>query len=235
MTAAGIVSEIWRYPVKSMQGERLERATFSELGLEGDRRWALRDVRSGKLVSAKQNRNVLFGSARLEGEDVVMDLPDGGANASDWLGREVTLERADGRDAGVYEMYLDPTDETSPLLEITTPAGTFLDAAPVHLMSRSSAGSWDPRRFRPNLLIDTAESGFPEDGWVGSAVRIGQVVLTIVMPTLRCGIPGRAQPGFESDLDVVRTLKAERQTLLGVYALVDRPGEISVGDAVEPA
>lgn len=229
------MSEIWRYPVKSMQGERLERGTFTELGLEGDRRWALRDVRSGKLVSAKQDRNVLFGSARLVGEEVVLDLPGGGEDLSDWLGREVTLEPADGRGTGVYEMYLDPTDETSPLLEITTPAGTFLDAAPIHLLSRSSAGSWDPRRFRPNLLIDTAEPGFPEDGWVGNAVRIRQVVLTIVMPTLRCGIPGRAQPGLQPDLEVVRTLKAERQTLLGVYALVDRPGEISVGDAVEPA
>ena len=48
------VSGLWRYPVKSMGGERLETVTLTAAGIDGDRRWAVRDLETGKVASAKR-------------------------------------------------------------------------------------------------------------------------------------------------------------------------------------
>lgn len=248
----GRVQEIWRYPVKSMQGERLAEAAVSELGIDGDRRLALRDVASGKLVSAKQNRDILGAGATLVDGRATIRLPDSREIADDdseidavlsqWLGRDVVLERAGPDTSGVYDFYADPEDETSEVIEFWTPDGTFLDAAALHLMTdaslRTAAGeypesTWDLRRFRPSVLLEVDGEGYVEDEWVGSTLRVGAVDTTIIMQTIRCGIPGRAQPGLDADGQVVATLKRARRSLLGVYAAVDKPGIVAVGDAVE--
>jgi uncharacterized protein YcbX len=54
--AVGTVAGLWRFPVKSMRGERLERAEFTERGLVEDRAYALIDTDTGKVVSAKSTR-----------------------------------------------------------------------------------------------------------------------------------------------------------------------------------
>ena len=246
------VAEIWRYPVKSMQGERLERGMVGELGLDGDRRWALRDTATGKLVTGKQNRDILMASARLDGDGVLVTLPDGtellgGAPGvddalSEWLGRAVTLQHAGGETSAVYDYYIDPEDETSEVVEFPTPDGTFLDASAIHILTTASVSAiaafaprsdWAVRRFRPTILADSGgEAGFVEDGWVGSEWRVGEVTVDVLMPTIRCGIPGRAQPGIDADMEIVRSLRRDRNALLGVYAAVTTPGEIRVGDEI---
>jgi len=250
---AARVLEIWRYPVKSMQGERLAEGRLTELGLEADRHWALRDRRTGKLVSAKQDRNILFASSRLAGEEVEITMPDGriltaatpgvDAELSAWLGRDVTLEVAEPTTSGVYDLALDPVDEASETVEYPTPDGSFLDAGAVHLLSNSSlrtmattapTSNWDKRRFRPTLLIEVdGEAPYPEDEWVGSAVRVGETTLTVLMPTIRCGMPGRGQPGLEAEPDVVRVTKQAHNSLLGVYAMVDVEGVVREGDEIQ--
>ena len=60
--------EVWRYPVKSMGGERLDACLISDRGLESDRRWALVDGvanRAGKLLSIRQDERLMTYSARL--------------------------------------------------------------------------------------------------------------------------------------------------------------------------
>jgi uncharacterized protein len=52
--AVGSVVALWRYPVKSMAGERLEVATIDADGIDGDRRSAVRDIETGKIASAKR-------------------------------------------------------------------------------------------------------------------------------------------------------------------------------------
>lgn len=247
----GRVREIWRYPVKSMQGERLASGHFTPLGLDGDRRWALRDLATGKLISAKQNRQVLEAGAELDGGRLSIRLPDGTRLAEDqaginevfsqWLGRGVVLEHAGPSTSGVYEFYTDPEDENSEPIEFSTPDGTFLDAAALHILTTSSLHSisgshpgstWDQRRFRPTFLVEVDADGYVEDGWVGSSIGIGAVEATVVSQTIRCGIPGRAQPNLDADGEIVRILKQSRRSLLGVYAAVDVAGEVSEGDPV---
>ena len=95
------VAQLWRYPVKSMQGEPLDTAVLEADGLRGDRTWALRDVTTGKVLTARREPRLLMATARLtDTGDPVVTLVDGttvigtgaavDAALSQWLGRTVT-------------------------------------------------------------------------------------------------------------------------------------------------
>lgn len=127
------------------------------------------------------------------------------------------------------------------LARFATPPGTFVDLGPVHLMSSTSLASlaaddepYDVRRFRPNVLVDFEQhdAAFPEAAWVGGDVAIGTAVLRVTIPTIRCVVPTRPQPGLELDRGLTRRLAERTDRFLGVYADVTRPGLLRVGDAV---
>lgn len=156
----GTVAALFRYPVKSMLGERLAEAAVGERGLAGDRARAVVDVATGRVASAKAPRRwkaMLACAAAGAGADTRVTLPGGdelGADdprladrLGDLLGRPVAvretaapgteLERAvpesvlrDGVDAEVEAVTLEIGAEA--------PAGTFFDFAAVHLITRAS-------------------------------------------------------------------------------------------------
>src|SRR5215472_17209167 len=75
-----IVREVWRYPVKSMAGERLDECAITDVGLEGDRRWAMIDhtpERDGKWFNIKQHAPLMTYKARLNGTGLEVTAPDG--------------------------------------------------------------------------------------------------------------------------------------------------------------
>jgi len=248
------VAALWRHPVKSMQGESIEGSDLGASGLAFDRRWGVVDVESGKVLSAKREGKLMMAAARLTGEAPEVRLPDGDWTPitdpsldealSGWLGRPVELHAADAASPAGYQMNVDATDDTSPMIELPCPPGTFLDALPVHLLSTASLramqphhpdGEWDVRRFRPTVLIETDEAdGFPEDAWIGSSIQVGGAEVTVVAPTVRCVMTTRPQPGLERDLDIVKAVNRDHESNLGVYAVVSRPGPVAIGDAVTP-
>jgi uncharacterized protein YcbX len=230
------VAELWRYPVKSLQGERLESADVSPDGLEGDRRFAIYDVETGFGLTARRVPELLFASARLlTGGGVEITLPDGSVATGDdalsaWLGRPVTLRSAA---ADVARRYEDPVDfereATSEWAPFLGAAGAFHDSsrARVSLVSTGTIGAWDRRRFRSNVLLD----GEGEDALVGSHVTLGGAVLDVTMQIGRCVMTTRPQPGgIERDLDVLRTIASERGACLAIGALVTQAGTVRVGD-----
>src|ERR1700716_3771269 len=76
----GTVAEVWRYPVKSMAGERLDSCAITEAGLEGDRRWALVDGtvnRAGKLFTNTQDARLMTYKARLVDDGVEVQTAGG--------------------------------------------------------------------------------------------------------------------------------------------------------------
>src|SRR5919201_6484198 len=103
------VLELWRYPVKSLQGERLDSVTVTSDGLEGDRRFAIYDVETGFGLTARRVPELLFASARLRDDGgVEITLPDGSPARDDdalseWLGRRVTPCSHDARGPRRYE------------------------------------------------------------------------------------------------------------------------------------
>ena len=248
----GIVSELWRHPVKSMQGERLDESTVLATGFDRDRTWALKDVATGKVLTGRRTPALLDAAARLgpDGEPVVT-LPDGteldGRSAatddalSTWLGQPVRLVASAEDGARAIEMFEDATDDTSPVAEWTMPTSTFVDVEPLLLLTTASLrkgselhpeGQWASRRFRPNVLIDVDGTDWVEDQWRHREIWIGEVVLRGSIPCLRCSMVTRPQPGLERDLDVFKVLAKDHGSAMGLWATVVEPGTVRAGDAV---
>ena len=232
------IAELWRFPVKSLQGERLDSVAVTAAGLHGDRRFAIYDVESGLGLTARRVPELLFASARMRADSSVeITLPDGSPARdddalSDWLGRPVLLRSAATEAARRYENVVDFEHEsTSDWEPFEGAAGAFHDSsgARVSLLSTGTIGSWDPRRFRANVMLD----GEGEDALVGSTVTLGEATLEVGMRIKRCVMTTRPQAGsIERDLDVLRTIARERDARLAVGALVIDQGTIRVGDAL---
>lgn len=121
----GTVNSVWRFPVKSMRGERLDQVEVTRRGIVGDRAFALIEVDTGKVVSAKSVRHfpdvlncrASFVTAPQSGHDlppVQIDFPDGTSVRSDstdvdqklsaWFKRKVTLAKT-APDDFTIDMY----------------------------------------------------------------------------------------------------------------------------------
>jgi uncharacterized protein YcbX len=253
------VGALWRYPVKSLQGGRVDTLDVTPTGVVGDRRWGIVPVDADKVLSAKRVPELLDATA--DGDTLV--LPDGtrihiddpGVHAalSAWLGREVVVRSTSDSAGLAYDMTFDPPNDDAEVFAIPVPPGTFLDLAAVHLLTTATLDGcrsarpdldWDVRRFRPNVVVNVTGEPFVEDTWAGRELQLGEVVLRITQPTVRCAMPLRAQPPHDSDPssaalarqpelhDALVELNASFPNHLGVYAEVVTPGTIGVGDPV---
>lgn len=234
------VAEIWRFPIKSMQGERLERCRIDEGGVIGDRAFALRADSMRLIGTAKYFADLLRCQARY------LDEPDGTAPAP----VEITLP--DGS-----RLRSDAEDATTQISQSLggrfslwpAPPGGAKDDAPIHLLTDASLATLrsllpdsvvDSRRFRANFVLDMVADtlGSPEWDWMGGILRIGSVRLAVTNATVRCAMTTHPQGAdLPRDPAILRALAAHAQRCLGVYALVLTPGEVHLGDpvALEPA
>ncbi len=129
------------------------------------------------------------------------------------------------------------------LFEFESPLGTYFDAFPLLLMTETALGTmqtrqpesrFDVRRFRPNVLIDSAGGGdFPEDAWVGHRLRLGDVVAQVTLRCPRCVMTTHGFEDLPKDPGVMRALVKATGGHLGVYAAVETPGALRVGDPVQ--
>jgi uncharacterized protein len=243
---------LWRYPVKSLQGEPIDFTRVEADGVEGDRRWGIRDQRTGRIVTARRRPELLGASSTYDGDgdgdEPVITLPDGSTVAglggrtdrqlSEWLASPVSLVPSSG-EAGRAEFFADATDDTSQAIEWTMPAGRYVDAAPILILTTASLrtaaghypnGTWDARRFRPNVVIDLEGDGWVEDSWVGRQIQIGDVTLMPIEPCTRCTMVTRSQPGLDADIEMFRTLARHHGGRFGVWSDVVIPGSLSLGD-----
>lgn len=273
----GKVASLWRYPVKSMQGEELSEGEITQHGLLGDRAYALIDVAEGNAVSAKNPVKwpTLFGCKAVFTEPpkqsappppVRITLHDGSATEShardchqmlsDALQRTVVLAMADrGWMSGVHaalpatwagkgEQYwpdMEGLDLRDTVTEFTLPRGTFFDGGILHLITTATLntlhdaypkGRFEPRRFRPNVLIDTPDrtKGFVEESWIGKTVKIGDAQLAITGACGRCVMTTLAQGDLPKDNGILRTAVQHNEGHVGVYAKVLQGGAIKRGD-----
>ena len=254
MTAlAATIVELWRYPVKSMQGERVQSVALDASGFAADRRFGV-VTPEGFVLSGKSEPRILGASAsvRADGE-IEIELPEGVRTASDapdvdallsaWLDRPLRLHRALDDEQFTIHHHTDPEDETK-TKDFSTPPGAYYDSrSTVHLLSRSSLraasaayaeGQWDVRRFRPNIVVSSGddEAGFVEEAWVGGTVTLGAVPALVRKRTERCVITTRAQPGLDRDLQIYRSLKKSNHANLGIYLVPQAAGTIAVGEIV---
>ena len=233
------VVQLWRYPVKSMLGERLERVDVDHRGMAGDRHWGVLDVATGTVLTGRRCPDLLFARARCAGpHEVEIERADGtrlrdDTALSSWLRRDVRLVEAEEGVRSTYENVVDFEHEaTSEWVAWQGPEGTFHDSTRtrVSILSAETIGAWDVRRFRPNVLVDAGELGL-----LGTTVIVGSVRLDVVKQIDRCVVVTRPQPELDRDLDVLRTVHRRFGSNLGVGALVAAAGTVAVGDRVDIA
>ena len=132
------IEQLWRYPVKSLQGEQLTSAEVTDV-IHGDRAWGILDSESGQLLSAKRVPKLLEGSAALVDDGCLITVDgnefhssDAGADAglSSWLDREVRLARPTPGEQATIEIEwdegLDEAPEEPEIFEFSTSPGWFL-------------------------------------------------------------------------------------------------------------
>ncbi|HEY8925163.1 MAG TPA: MOSC N-terminal beta barrel domain-containing protein [Polyangia bacterium] len=207
------LSEIWRYPVKSLGGEQLSQVAIGHDGLPGDRVVHVED-RRGRVVTARSRPRLLVHRATLgpEGEPLV----DGRL----WTSREVAKDIEDAAGAGtrlVRDESLDRFD-VLPLLVATDGAIASL--------------GYDRRRFRPNLLIGGVP-GLAERDWEGRHLHVGDAVIHIVNLRQRCIMTTFDPDTAAQDQEVLLRIHRELDGLLALDCEVLQPGDVKVGDPVE--
>jgi uncharacterized protein len=247
------VAQLWRYPVKSLLGERLPSLSLVGDGVDGDRLWGILDRGDGRILTARREPRLLFAASRLAADDVpLITLPGGrvltgpGPATDDalsaWLGKPVALVSATEREASRAEYFADATDDSSRAIEWTMPKDRFVDAYPVLVMSTAglrggaaayAAGAWDVRRFRPNVLIELEGEGWLEDAWAERGLRVGTARLIPRRRCIRCTMVNRAQPGLDKDVNIYKTLNRIHGGDAGMWTEVALPGSVSEGDVVE--
>jgi uncharacterized protein YcbX len=230
----GTIERIWRYPIKSMGGERLESADVDERGLLGDRLYAVRDS-EGRFGSGKTTRRFrrMPGLLRLRSrypeadplaEPELLD-PDGVPVADTCAYLRRYLQRDDvevAREGSVSHF------DQLPL--------SVLSTATLDWMRTALAGiPVDERRFRPNLLIRTPPGtpAFVKDQWLGSGVGIGTTVhVKFVRSSERCVMVNEPQQDLPHSPLVLKTIARAHAMRLDALGTVTKPGTIGVGDPV---
>lgn len=206
------VAELWRYPVKSLAGERLEWAEISPAGIPGDR--VVQVYADGRVVTSRTSPRLLGLKATLgpDGEPLVDGVP--------WIDPAVTaaIEAAAGPGARLARDDSPVRFDVLPLLVATDGA---IDALGL-----------DRRRFRPNILVAGVD-GLAERAWPGRRARIGQAVVAFQKLRGRCVMTTYDPDTLEQDPTVLRRIVREMDGRLALDSYVVQPGRVSVGDPVE--
>ena len=207
------VIEIWRYPVKTMAGEKLQRVGIGPLGIEGDRVVHVQDARD-RVITSRSHPRFLGHKGSLDTHGAVMvdrrpwDSPEVAAAVVDIAGPGAKLVRYDGA-----ERF-----DVLPLLVATDGAiATF---------------GHDHRRLRPNIVIGGVE-GLTEREWPGACLRIGKVLIGVQDLRLRCIMTSYDPDTLVQEKEITRGIYRRFEGKLALNCFVIEGGEIAVGDEVQ--
>jgi uncharacterized protein YcbX len=204
-----------------------------------------------------------------DGSSVLSDAADVDAVLSRFFGRDVELARAaqngytidqyhpdeenydpDGHRDEVVEAQLGAAFFNARGLPSAVPEGSFFDLFPLSVLTTSSLDQlselepqsrFDARRFRMNVIVDTAAPGFVENEWLGRTLAIGDdVQLGVALPDPRCVMPSLAQEDLPRDTQILKALARHNRIdvagalypCAGVYAVAEAAGTVRAGDSV---
>lgn len=233
----GRINSLFRYPIKSMAGERLESSTLGWHGIDGDRRFAFRRLADGGafpwLTASRLPELLLYqpiGCSETTGEPLPTHVrtPDGIEYA---LKDEAIQKEIAGRLQSEVEL-------------MQMKHGVFDDAVisiialgTIQGISKEVGCDLDIRRFRPNLVIDTeGAEPFEEDRWVGKTLEFGDdgagPAVSVTMRDKRCVMINLDPDTAESSAEIMKTVVRMNDNFAGVYGTVIRTGELRVGQVV---
>ena len=240
-------------PVKSLALVSPASVYAGVAGIEEDRRFYLIDA-GGALLTQRQAGTLAQVRAQyqLDPESLKLSFPDGTVIEGPvetgepvltqiW-GRQVTGHQARGDWNKVLSKFC---GQTVTLIKPRQPGECF-DEFPISILGSASVEmlgqrpevglALDHRRFRPNLLLSGCQA-HQEDSWLGESIRIGEdLVLRVVAPDPRCAIttldPDTGTPDFDTPSAIRAYRPNSRAAYFGVYAVVEQPGNVSLGDTV---
>lgn len=204
------VKEIWRYPVKSMAGERLPSAALTENGIEGDRNVLVIGA-NRRMVTARTHHKLLGlrGGIAGNGDTTINGLhwksPEALELVRDTLGEAVSLTHYNGPER--FDIL--------PLLVAT-------DGAIEHM-------KLDGRRLRPNIVIGGVP-GLAERDWPGRDIEIGPALVHPAQLRGRCVMTTYEPDTLQQDTNVLRRIARELDGTMGLDTAVLRGGRIAEGD-----
>jgi len=207
------VKEIWRYPVKTMAGEKLQQARLEQLGIVGDRVVHVEDA-TNHVITARSHPRLLGHKGSLG--------PNGGVQVDGhpWDSPEVAAEVIDIVGPGSRLVHFDGAErfDVLPLLVATDGA--------------IEAFGQDLRRLRPNIVIGGVEN-LAERDWPGSSLKIGKVIIGVQDLRRRCVMTSYDPDTLVQDMEITRSIFRRFDGKLALNCFVLEAGEIAVGDQVQ--
>jgi uncharacterized protein len=236
----GRVLQLWRWPVKSMAGERVRATRLEPPGAAGDRVHAVLHEHKGEWrpLTAREAPGLLAWRAaypfapdatvRSEQPPLAQVTEPGGRRAWRWndprllralrddLGRDLRLKRDPGGIQDLERTVLITVEATR--VALAEELGTEIDL----------------RRFRPNVHLELDAAPWEEHEWEGGTVRFaGGAVLRLLHPCVRCAIPTRDPATQKKWPELLRHLEATHGRLFGINARVVQSGRVGVAEPVE--
>jgi len=179
------------------------------------------------------------------GDFAVSNSSDFAPTLSATLGRSVTLLTTAPRDAQLEEYWPDMEElaNRDVVTDEAMPEGTFFDLAILHILTTGTLdrlrelnphSRFEPRRFRPNLIIDTSScEGFVENDWIGKTIAVGaEVRIQVTGPCPRCVMTTLPQGDLPKDPGILKTAAQHNEVRVGAYASVVQSGTIRIGDTL---
>ncbi len=207
------IKELWRYPVKSMAGERLKEISINEFGLAGDRQVLVLGPNGCVLTSRTHYRLLgLKGSLDANGQPLISGHPWNSAQALELVRRAAA--------PGAEVVYYDGPER--------------FDVLPLLVATDGAIESFghDGRRLRPNIVIGGVD-GLAERDWPGRCLQSGHVLIGIQNLRGRCIMTTFDPDTLEQDRNVLREIVQKFDGELALNCFVIRGGTLREGDPVE--
>ncbi|MCC5577158.1 MOSC N-terminal beta barrel domain-containing protein [Microtetraspora sp. AC03309] len=237
----GTVDGLYRWPVKSLRGERVAAALLDHRGLAGDRAYALIDERpahAGRRLTVRQSPGMLAweaaypatcdGSPEPPGSPVLYspggvpwawDDPELPAELTGSYGVPLSLRAADGQ------------QDRGPTVLVTFEAS-------LRGLEEEMGAEVELDRFRPNVHLVTDAPAFAEESFTeGTVISVGEAVLEVTGdhtgPCIRCAVPSWDPQGRQRWPELQKHLITAHENKFGVIMRVTGPGTVRVGAAAE--
>lgn len=231
MHSIGHVAGLWRYPVKSMRGERLHTASFDSSGMVGDRRFAVVSTAApvGKpLVTSRERTRLLLYQPHLDPEPVVLS-PEGDALPLPSAALVTHLQQHLAEPEATLELEHSPG---KPITDVR--ALSFISTATLDFLAAELGDAFTPQRLRNNLIFTLDDPApFAEEALEGSRLSFGggpgAPTFLIHERIPRCRIVTLDPVTAEVDQTLLRYLAKHRQHRIAMYATVLQPGDIAQG------
>ena len=230
----GRIEALYRYPVKSMAGERLDAAEMGWHGLDGDRRLALRriDDRGGFpwLTASKLVELLRFVPHGTDAAGLPTHVRTPEGIDMPVFGESLASEIARRHGAAVQMMHIKHgifDDASVSVIAVDTVAE----------ICRLAEQESDARRFRPNIVVRLSQPGpFLEDAWLGGVLSFGEPddapAIAVTMRDVRCSMVNLDPDSARSSPEVLKAAVRANANNAGVYGAVIRTGRLAAGQPI---